>query len=221
MPKGMIDYHCHLLPGVDDGFKDLSSTLQALNYYEQIGVNEVWCTPHIMEDIPNQTQSLRNRFTLLTEKYQGPISLHLAAEYMMDEEFEKRLKEEDLLPIGIDADHLLVETSYFNPPARLEAIIERIMSSGFYPILAHPERYMYMNEKAYQKWHQRGVKMQINIPSLIGGYGKEVQKKAFWLLKHKYYSILGSDMHRITEIGKFEVKKSIIPLLTELSHCTL
>ena len=85
------DCHSHILPGVDDGVKTMEVALQVLQRYEQYGIAEVWCTPHVMEDIPNTTEQLKARFAELQDAYHGPVRLHLAAEYMMDELFEERL----------------------------------------------------------------------------------------------------------------------------------
>ena len=73
------------------------------------------------------------------------MRLYLAAEYMMDNLFERRLRDRDLLPLGTGGKHLLVETSYFNPPAGLVEILKSIKAAGYFPVLAHPERYMYMD----------------------------------------------------------------------------
>ena len=79
-----------------------------------------------MEDIPNTTALLRERFIELQALYIGPIILHLAAENMLDNLFEERLEKKDLLPLGENGDHLLVETSYFSPPIGLSNILFRI-----------------------------------------------------------------------------------------------
>ena len=147
---GFTDHHSHILFGVDDGVKTLEVSLRVLQRYEEIGIAEVWCTPHIMEDIPNTTQGLRERFAELTAAYQGPIRLHLAAEYMMDQLFEERLQNKDLLPLGAEGNRLLVETSYFNPPMGMHNILKRIKSQGYFPVLAHPERYVYMDKNDYR-----------------------------------------------------------------------
>lgn len=147
--RGMIDYHSHLLPGVDDGVQNIEESLEILRQYEQLGIREVWFTPHIMEDIPNTTSGLRSRFEQFQKRYIGNIRLHLAAEYMLDNLFKERLAHRDLLPLGEEGNHLLVETSYFNPPMDLYGMMEKIKSAGFIPVLAHPERYTYMGEKDY------------------------------------------------------------------------
>lgn len=194
--NGQTDYHCHLLPGVDDGVKEMSETLQILEQYEAWGVQQVWCTPHIMEDIPNRTDDLRRRFEVLLHTYKGKIKLHLAAENMMDALFLERLQAKDFLPIGEHGDMLLVETSYYNPPAGFEMMLKQVQSAGFHPLLAHPERYLYMSEKQYLSLKNLGVRFQLNIGSLIGTYGETARKKATSMLDKGMYDCWGSDIHR-------------------------
>ena len=100
-----------------------------------------------------------------------------------------------LLPIGTTGKHILVETSYYNAPMRMNDTLQQIKSLGYFPLLAHPERYMYLSNADYTKLHSQGVKFQINLASLAGGYGKAVQKKALWLLSNGLYSVAGSDLH--------------------------
>ncbi len=207
--QGFTDYHSHILFGVDDGVKTLDVSLEVLKRYEQIGIAEVWCTPHIMEDIPNITSDLRTRFQELQAAYQGPIRLNLAAEYMMDELFLERLEQNDLLPIGKTGNHLLVETSYFTPPINMDDILRKIKSKGFFPILAHPERYVYMEKNDYLNLKSLEILFQLNLSSLAGAYGQEAQHKAKWILRHQLYDIAGSDLHSIRNINFWESKASL------------
>lgn len=193
--EGFCDYHCHLLPGVDDGVQEMKETLEILGLWEEAGVKEVWLTPHIMEDVPNKPAILAQQYAELMGVYQGTVELHLAAENMMDRLFSERLDKRDLLPIGKTGTHLLVETSYYNPPMDMEQIIDRIKENGYTPILAHPERYQYMGLGDYEKWKQRGVLLQLNLPSLLGAYGLEVQRKAERLLSKGMYDCCGTDTH--------------------------
>ena len=78
---------------------------------------------------------------------------------------------------------------------RFRETLQQIKSLGYYPLLAHPERYMYMDEAEYQRLREQGVKFQLNLASLAGGYGKAVKKKALWLLENGFYSVAGSDLH--------------------------
>ncbi len=195
--KGATDWHSHILPGVDDGVQTMEESLKILSIYEQQGVRKLWLTPHIMEDIPNTVESLRERFTSLKEAYKGPVELYLASENMLDALFERRLKDNDVLPIGDRGQYLLVETSFFNPPMDMFSIMERIKSKGYYPLLAHPERYLYMEKRDYRRLKEMGVRFQLNYISLQGMYGKDVRKRALTLLKSGYYDCAGSDLHRL------------------------
>ena len=191
--EGFRECHCHLLPGVDDGVKKLEDTLDILAQWESAGVNEVWFTPHVMEDMPNTPADLQKRFAEVQEAYQGIIRLHLSAENMLDNLFPQRLEKKELLPLW--GNHLLVETSYFNPPLHMEETMEAIKQAGYRPVLAHPERYRYMEMADYRKWKADDVLFQLNFPSLVGAYGPEVQHKAHTLLEKGMYDLTGSDTH--------------------------
>ena len=251
---GATDHHSHILPGVDDGVETMNEALRILATYETLGIKELWLTPHIMEDIPNTPQKLKARFDELKAAYTGNITLHLAAEYMIDNNLHQQLQEtnklrhssegrwheqsevtegskapnaegdktsesqgkisqknnppsfqkreypqgegdEKLLPIGDGGKHILVETSYYNAPIRMNETLQQIKSMGYFPLLAHPERYMYLDNDEYLKLHNEGVKFQLNLASLAGGYGTTVKKRALWLLSNGLYSVAGSDLH--------------------------
>lgn len=204
---GFTDYHSHILPGVDDGVQTMDEALEIIRLYEELGVKAVWLTPHIMEDIPNTTAHLRDRFAELQAAYTGGVQLHLAAENMLDNLFGERLEKNDLLPLGENSDHLLVETSYFSPPMGLSNILFRVKAKGYYPVLAHPERYVYMSESDYRQLIDMGVKFQLNLFSLTGAYGKTTKKKAEWLMKNKFYHLCGSDIHQLASVKTITDKK--------------
>lgn len=215
--RGLTDWHCHLLPGVDDGVQTLAQCLRVLQTYEELGVAAVWFTPHIMEDIPNTPSFLRERFADLQAAYKGPIILHLAAEHMLDSLFEERLAQDDLLPLGREGRHLLVETSYFSPPYGLHDILRRIKSKGYLPVLAHPERYVYMGREEYGQLKQIDIAFQLNLPSLVGAYGADAKRKAKWLLENRYYQYSGTDTHRLAVweavAQKKQIPKDVLQLL--------
>lgn len=194
---GFTDWHSHILPGVDDGIKSLEESLEVLRAYENLGVKRIWLTPHIMEDYPNTTSDLKRVFEELKNRWNGRVELKLASENMLDSLFEQRLEEGDLLPIGDSSTHLLVETSYFNPPFGMKELLEKIKRKGYFPLLAHPERYRYMDEKDYRSFKETGIKFQINYTSLLGAYGETARKKAEWLLSHGMVDVVGSDLHRL------------------------
>ena len=201
--EGFRECHCHLLPGVDDGVKELHETLKILELWQSLGVKEVWLTPHIMEDIPNKTFELKQKCEELKTVAPKGITLRLSAENMMDNLFLQRLEQRDLLPIGRDRQHLLVETSYYNPPMDMHRFFERIKESGYIPVLAHPERYQYMDMSTYKMWKEKGVLLQLNMPSLVGAYGPEVQYKAEKLLDKGMYDYCGTDTHSMRFVEYF------------------
>ena len=214
--QGMTDCHCHILPGVDDGIQTMEESLRALRKMSELGVREIWLTPHIMEDIPNSPADLRQRFEELKSNlsphtsYLSPLNIHLAAEHMLDNLFIQRFAADDLLPYQDETINsplsrrgaggkglLLVETSYFHPPMGLYDILENIRKKGYTPLLAHPERYMYMDDADYRRLQDMGIKLQLNILSLTGAYGETAARKSHHLLHQGAYSCMGSDLHNL------------------------
>ena len=217
--EGFTDWHSHILPAVDDGVRSVEEALEILPGYAALGMKTVWLTPHIMEDMPNTPESLKRKFEELRTAYSGRIELHLAAEHMLDNLFDERLDGNDLLPIGRRGNHLLVETSYFNPPLDLEGTLCRIRSRGYYPLLAHPERYVYMSRKDYRRLHEAGVRFQLDLFTLAGMYGKRAMECAGWLLEQGFYNAAGTDIHRkavCDRIRGFRLSRKICTALTAL-----
>ena len=126
-----------------------------------------------------------------------------------------------LLPIGTTGKHILVETSYYNSPMRMDDTLQQIKSLGYFPLLAHPERYMYLDNADYTKLHSQGVRFQLNLASLAGGYGKAVKKTAEWLLSNGLYSVVGSDLYcedAIEFITNCKLSKQAIEQVNQLLH---
>ena len=216
--EGATDNHSHILYGVDDGVKTQEESLKILQFSEEAGVETLWLTPHIMEDVPNTTEGLKCRFAELQAVYQGPIRLRLAAEYMIDTLFVERLRARDLLFHGEDV--VLMETSTWSPPIDLWEIVEEAIHVGYRPLIAHPERYRYMQMKDYERLRQMGCLMQLNLPSIVGVYGEEARAKAEVLLKKDFYCMFGSDCHRSraldSQVHAPVLKKDIISKLETL-----
>lgn len=219
--EGATDHHSHILFGVDDGVSNPDDSLAILETLEGQGLRSLWLTPHTMEDVPNTTEGLRARFEELKAMYHGPIELHLASEYMMDELFEKHLADKDFL-FHREEGSVLMETSTWSGPYNFWDMIDRTMRSGFRPVLAHPERYEYMGEKEYSRLHGMGVRLQLNYPSLLGYYGEHVRDKAAMILRKGWYDMAGSDCHRHRSIrhqleAKVLKKDMLEPLRTILT----
>lgn len=214
--KGAVDIHTHILSGVDDGIKSSDSSLAALSKMRELGVREVWLTPHVMEDFPNGTEFLKTRFaelmSLLAEggccnEVEAGMKLHLAAEYMVDSLFFERLAKNDLLTFPNRT--VLVEFSTIAPPLDFFGSLERIKSAGYWPMLAHPERYPYLALKDFRKLVDMGVILQMNTSSISGHYGKVVKKRARWILREGLYRAIGSDTHRVKQISAVAEAKTL------------
>ena len=216
--RGAVDNHSHILYGLDDGVHSQEDALAILRYLANAGVKDLWLTPHIMEDVPNTTEGIRARYEELKAAYTGGIRLHLAAEYMIDTLFEDRLEQKDLLTHGNDT--VLVETSSASPPINLWEVLDRMRATGYRPIIAHPERYRYMEKADYRRLHEAGYLLQLNLPSILGFYGKTAQERAQYILDKGWYSMTGSDCHRFRAIqaqyGAHELKKRTIGKLIPL-----
>lgn len=219
--NGMTDCHSHLLPGVDDGVSRMEESLEILGRMESLGVRKVWLTPHVMEDIPNTTLSLLTRFRLLKTTYSGTVRLALAAEYMLDSLFEERLENDDWLPLCEKGRlYLLVETSCYSPPMNLLSTLDRIRAKGCFPLLAHAERYRYMDMSDYRTLKKEGISFQLNLSSLAGMYGKPVQEKAESLLKAGMYDLTGTDTHSLEYLNTLLRARIDSRSMDKLSVCS-
>ena len=216
--KEAVDNHSHILYGLDDGVKKQEDSLAILRWLEEQGVSEVWFTPHVMEDVPNTTEGIRARFEELKAVYDGGLQLHLAAEYMIDTLFEERLEKRDLLEHGEEV--VLVETSAIAPPINLWNVLEQMLKAGYRPLIAHPERYRYMEPSDYKELHNMGCYLQMNLPSIVGFYGESARQRAQYLLDKGWYRMVGSDCHRFKAIQAQytakELKKDTIAKLSAL-----
>ena len=203
--EGASDVHCHLLPGVDDGFSTMEKSLYALKKLEEHGIKKMTLTPHFMKDYPDND---RATITAKFEAYKAEaskvcgIELHLAGEYMMDARFLEHFKQ-GFLTLDKDGTHVLCETSYLMYEHGTSDMLYEIMCADYQPVIAHPERYEYANKDVYFKWIDKRFKFQLNILSLAGAYGSTAVAKSHYLLKEGLYDYVGSDMHRLSTYERF------------------
>lgn len=195
--EGAVDIHCHILPGVDDGAANVQQSLKLLQYLEDVGFQEIWLTPHTMEEFQNTRESLLQSFDAFRQHYSGSISLNLSSEYMLDSAFCRNLETNNLIPLGKDQTHLLVETRYLYGPQNLQELLLAVYKKGYSPILAHPERYVYMDEDDYEDIKLKGYNFQLNLNSLSGYYGSDAQQNAHYLLEKGLYDFVGTDLHHL------------------------
>lgn len=202
------ELHSHLLPGIDDGVQTLQESLDVLKLLSSLGYKKVITTPHIMGDY--YKNSSHNILPLLEQVRAAitenniPIKLDAAAEYMVDDLFQEKINEGNLLTFG--QNYVLIEMPFMEPSPNLKEILFALNINGYKPVLAHPERYMYYasNTQKYNELWDAEVLFQVNINSLIGHYSPQAQKAAEYLINHKMVSMIGSDTHGMRHIPVFK-----------------
>lgn len=196
------DLHSHLLPGIDDGVPTLDEALELIEALVQMGYQRLITTPHVSgERYPNTSTTICEKERAVQEAIRKagiPVEFRAAAEYMLDENFGRLMRENDLLPLD-EQGHILVEMSFLHPPLALHKYLFELQGKGYKPVLAHPERYPFYHLKLeeYQALKQAGCLFQINILSITGHYGLDVQQSALLLLKQGMVDFLGTDAHRM------------------------
>ena len=203
--KGACDVHCHLLPGVDDGFATAEKSLQALKKLEERGVEKMILTPHFMKDYPlNDRASITTAFESFKAEAEKAcnIELRLAAEYMLDACFMEHFKQ-GFLTLDKGGTHVLCETSYMMYEHGISEMLYEVMCAEFQPVIAHPERYEYASKDNYYRWKDKNYKFQLNLLSLAGAYGDPAYVKSHYLLKEGFYDYVGSDMHGLSNFKRF------------------
>jgi len=223
---GFVDIHNHILPGIDDGAKNVQESIDLIKAFGEFGVKDFICTPHIIHNYYDNTPAIiKNALKELKKelKKQGLIQVQIekAAEHMIDDDFENKLETNRIMLLN--ENHLLIEMSYLQPSINFKQSVEKIIKKGIYPVFAHPERYQYLNSdlKKYEDLKSQGLKFQLNLLSLGGYYGTDVQKAAFQLLENGFYDFVGSDAHNqrhITSLKPIKFKERNIPNLLRLIH---
>ncbi|MCF8331806.1 MAG: capsular biosynthesis protein [Bacteroidales bacterium] len=209
-----IDMHSHLIPGIDDGVSTVEESIDMIKGLHGLGFSKLITTPHVMGDVYNNSRETimkgLDKVRAAVEQAFIPVEIHAAAEYLLDDAFSNRLNSEKLLSFGNN--YILVEMSYLMEPINLNHILFDIQTAGYRVILAHAERYRFWSRKheKYQQMIDRGVHLQLNLLSLTGYYGKDVQKTAEWLLDNQMYSVIGTDLHNaeyLDELQKLQYNK--------------
>jgi protein-tyrosine phosphatase len=201
----LVDMHSHLLPGIDDGAKTIEESEELIRSFSALGYKKLITTPHVMSDAYRNTpeiifQKLGDVRSMLKEK-NIQVELEAAAEYYLDEAFfEMVTKDQPLLTFG--KNYLLFETNFLTEPFQLKEFIFKAITKGYKVILAHPERYLYLqtNFSKIEDLLSRGVLLQLNMSSISGYYSKEAQRTAFKLIDRGWVHWLGSDCHNINHL---------------------
>jgi len=204
-----VDIHSHLIAGIDDGSQSLEESLRLIKRLKSLGYTKLIITPHTMiHRYANSTESILKGFKELKIallKNQINIDIEAASEYYLDEHLMALVDQRDILTFGDN--YLLFEMSYVTHPVDYKAMITKMIEAGYKPVLAHPERYLYLgnNFSKYVTLRVLGVYFQVNINSIGGYYSPEVQRNARRLIDEGMVSFLGSDTHRMRHLETLEL----------------
>ena len=207
IPDGFVDIHSHILPGIDDGAKDVNESLEMISEMKRLGFSKIIGTPHTYTNIYDNTkESISNSYNYLNSKLNIDIEIKFASEYMIDEGLIEKAEKRSLLCLS--ENYVLVEMSYAAPPNKLYDILFNLKINNYIPILAHPERYIYIhnNFKEYFKLKKFGCLFQINLLSANGFYGPAVTKSLNYLIKEGLVDFVGSDFHKMSQINAMKNK---------------
>jgi tyrosine-protein phosphatase YwqE len=199
------DMHSHLLHGIDDGSQDLESSLEMIEGLVKVGYKKIITTPHILWDMyPNTSEIIIQKTAELKKAMTEAgitIDITAAAEYFIDEHFEDELRNKVPL-LTVKDNMVLVEFSMLTMPLDLNDVLFELQMQNYQPILAHPERYIYLkNNKAFfDDLKNNGCYFQLNLLALCGVYGSSVQELAEYLVKKEYYDFAGTDMHHVKHL---------------------
>jgi protein-tyrosine phosphatase len=214
------DMHSHLLPGIDDGSPDMQTSLQLIRGMTELGFTKLITTPHIMWDMYKNTREIiLNKLEELQAavKAEGlAVEINAAAEYFLDDYVAGLLRKNEPL-LTVSGRMVLVEFSLAQPSMSLKDILFEMQMQGYQPIIAHPERYIYLerNREFYEELKDIGCLFQLNLLSVTNHYGKSVQGLAQYLIKKEYYDLVGTDLHHFRHIDALS-NVAISPALEKL-----
>jgi tyrosine-protein phosphatase YwqE len=193
------DIHNHILPGIDDGSRNIAESIEMLKAFQYLGYTKIIATPHVhSERYWNSTETIlmaANELFTEKEKEKIPIQIAISAEYYADENFLDLLNKNDVLPIADK--YLLCEFNFYYSPDDAKLIAREITKAGYKPILAHPERYEYWNDNIaiFEKLKEYGFLFQCNLPSAAGYYGPAARNNFNILANKNLIDFLGTDVH--------------------------
>jgi tyrosine-protein phosphatase YwqE len=202
-----IDFHSHILPGIDDGATDLENAVELVSAMQEWGFERITCTPHITNKFRNNPETIRPVFEMLQNALleRGVnVELRMSAEYrLVPETWPEVLEKNWLMPI--EDRFILMELPIFDPSdiKDIKPIEEfkKIKAMGLIPLLPHPERYSYLPHDELLRFVDAGVVIQSNYGSLAGVYGDEAKQRAQELMDEGLVSILATDMHNMHYIN--------------------
>lgn len=166
-----------------------------------MGMRKVITTPHVMSDFYKNSKEnlfpLRDIIRAKLKEEGIKLEFEVAAEYLIDDGFEKKITAGNMLTFGPEGKHILVELPFMSEPPNLSQALFELQINGYIPVLAHPERYQYYNleRDKYHELKDRGILFQLNMLSCVGYYSKPVLEAAQYLVNEGLVDLVGSDTH--------------------------
>lgn len=213
-----VDMHSHLLPGIDDGSPDMETSLSLIKGMIELGYSKLITTPHILWDMyKNTSEIILQKLEQVREavKKEGlNVEINAAAEYFLDDYVGELVKNKIPL-LTISGNMVLVEFSMAYPSHGLKDILFDMQMQNYQPVIAHPERYIYLdqNKEFYEELKDIGCLFQLNLLSLGGYYGKSSQELALYLIRKGHYNLIGTDLHGFRHLEALQNPALITPLL--------
>ena len=202
----MKDMHNHLLYGIDDGSKNYKRSIELLKKLEEEGVTDIVVTPHyIIGSNYNSNNEKKNELINKLQK-STKINLYIGNEVFIDNNIIDEIKKENISTVN-NTKYLLIELPLNEKLEYAKNIIFNLRDEGIIPIIAHPERYHYIDLKDLIDYIDMGCLLQGNITSLNNKYGKKARKNLELLLKKNMIHVLGTDIHSSGEIELEKCKK--------------
>ena len=196
-----IDIHSHILYGIDDGSKTLEESINIIKEHVMMGFTDIVLTPHYIENSKYETDNIEKQNILKElkqelKKQNIKINLYLGNEVFVNNNLEELIKKEEISTIN-NSRYLLIEFPMNEKPKDINNIIYELKIKGIIPIIAHPERYDYVekNPNIVLEWIEEGALLQSNYGSIIGIYGSGPQKTIKKLLKKDLIDVLATDIH--------------------------
>lgn len=197
----MIDIHTHIIPKIDDGARSVEETFALIKEAETVGITDIILTPHYISGYYD-TDSTEVKFWVeklqeVLENQNINVKLHYGMEIYISNELEKQIDKKEVITLN-DSKYLLVELPMRSEIKYAEQILFKVQSKGYKVIIAHPERYDFVqaNPNIVQDFIDRGYIIQSNFGSIVGVYGKKAEKAIKELLSLNLVHILASDSHR-------------------------
>lgn len=194
----MLDIHSHILYGIDDGARSKEESIELLRYLEKQGVEKIIVTPHYIENTLYEATVAKKKKLIKDLENETSIKLYIGNEVYFSDKTLKLLKAKKLSCLN-NSRYLLIELPMSSKIKDLDEMVFDLTISGIIPIIAHPERYSYVQKdiKYLDKLKDSGALFQSNYGSLTGNYGKKAEKTIKKLLKNGYVSFMGTDIHHI------------------------